>query len=53
MRESEEETRVWLEFALLCNYISQPQFDALDEKYDHILAQLVTMESRPQQWLIG
>jgi four helix bundle protein len=48
-----EETRVWLEFAILSNYITQSQFDVLDKKYDHILAQLVTMESRPHQWTIG
>ena len=47
-----EETRVWLEFSWLCGYISKAEADDLDEQYDHILAQLVLMIDRPEQWLI-
>src|SRR5712671_358306 len=36
-----EETRVWLEFSWRCGYISKAEAEDLDEKYDHILAQLV------------
>jgi len=51
--ESEaEETRVWLEFALHCNYIEKPQFEELDHKYDNIIGQLVRMVSQPAQWSI-
>ena len=47
-----EETRIWLEFSWRCGYISKAEADELDEEYDHILAQLVTMIDRPHQWLI-
>jgi four helix bundle protein len=47
-----EETRVWLEFSWRCGYISQAEADDLDERYDHILAQLVNMIDCPDQWLI-
>ena len=47
-----EETRVWLEFSLRCGYISKSEADDLDSRYDHIIAQLVLMIDRPEQWLI-
>lgn len=47
-----EETRVWLEISWRCGYISQSEADNLDSAYDRILAQLVTMIDRPEQWLI-
>ena len=40
------ETQTWLEFCLLCNYVSQDFFEKLDEKYEHIFAMLVTMEKK-------
>ena len=45
-----EETRVWLEFCLHCGYISQAQFNDLDDRYDHIISQLVLMANNPQKW---
>jgi len=51
--ESEaEETRVWLEFALRCRYMSEENFKELDEKYDVIIGQLVKMISEPNKWTI-
>jgi four helix bundle protein len=47
-----EETRVWLEFSWRCGYISKAEAVELDEQYDHILAQLVLMIDRPEQWLL-
>ena len=47
-----EETRVWLEFSWRCGYISKSEAEDLDARYDHILAQLVLMIDRPEQWLI-
>ena len=47
-----DETRVWLEFALHCGYISQEVFDELDGEYNGIIGQLVQMASHPQQWVI-
>lgn len=48
-----EETRVWLELAFRCKYISKVTFDSLDDKYDHILGQLVKMIDNADQWTIG
>ena len=48
-----EETRVWLEISLRCGYISKSDADEVDCIYDRILAQLVTMIDRPEQWLIN
>jgi four helix bundle protein len=51
--ESEaEESRVWLEFAYKCCYISPKQFEELDDTYDKIVAQLVKMLSQPSKWRI-
>jgi four helix bundle protein len=40
------ETQTWLEFALACKYITQEIFTNLNEKYEHIFAQLITMERK-------
>ena len=51
--ESEaEETRVWLEFANRCGYLSNQHANELDEKYDKILGQHVRMISSPEPWTI-
>lgn len=34
------ETQTWLDYALACKYITQEQFDTLDDKYDHIIGML-------------
>lgn len=47
-----DETMVWLEFSLRCNYIAEAVFDELDLKYDLILGQLVKMHSEPEKWTI-
>jgi len=47
-----EETRVWLEFASRCNYITEQEARELDETYDRILSQLVKMISGHEQWVI-
>ncbi|MGI9069687.1 MAG: four helix bundle protein [Pyrinomonadaceae bacterium] len=47
-----EETRVWLEIAFRCGYISKTEADELDLAYDHILGQLVRMIEHPEQWKI-
>ena len=49
--ESEaEETRVWLDLALRCKYISEDEAVELDHRYDGILAKLVRMIEHPEQW---
>ena len=47
-----EETRVWLELAFRCGYISKSEAEELDQTYDGIIAQLVRMIERPEQWTI-
>ncbi len=46
------ETRVWLEFAERCEYLSPDKASELDSAYDQILAQLVRMASEPGKWTI-
>jgi four helix bundle protein len=47
-----EETRVWLEFAYRCKYLTSAEAEELDDTYDMILGQLVRMISEPEQWSI-
>jgi len=47
-----EETRVWRELALRCEYISRTEADELDQTYDGIIGQLVRMIEHPEQWSI-
>lgn len=47
-----EETRVWLELAFRCGYVSKDETEALDQTYDGIIAQLVRMIEHPEQWTI-
>jgi len=47
-----DESRVWLELAFLCRYISREDFERLDETYDLIAGQLVKMMSQPEKWII-
>ena len=48
-----EETRVWADLALRCRYLSKSEADEIDRSYDMILAQLVRMIDRPEQWTIN
>lgn len=47
-----DETRVWLEISLRCNYISNETFAELDSTYDLISGQLTKMTSEPEKWTI-
>lgn len=47
-----EETRVWIEFAWRCGYITADVARELDDEYDKILGQLVRMISEADQWVI-
>jgi len=44
------EVRVWLDFAKACDYLGQPTFAELDDRYDHICAQLCKMMNNPDTW---
>ena len=46
------ETQVWLEFAFRCDYIKEETFKNLDQRYEHILSQLVTMIMDAHSWVI-
>ena len=46
------ETQVWLDYALACKYIEKPEHDILYDKYEHIIAMLVNMQSKQDQWKI-
>ncbi len=47
-----EETRVWVEIALRCTYLTSEESTELDETYDRILAQLVKMISGHENWIV-
>lgn len=44
------ETQVWLDYALKCQYIRHEEHANLYDKYEHIIAMLVNMETKPKQW---
>jgi four helix bundle protein len=47
-----EETRVWIEFAERCRYLTRDEASDLDTTYDRILAQLVNMIFNKDDWTI-
>jgi len=51
--ESESaETQVLLEFAFRCRYVEKETFAKLDERYEHVLSQLVRMVMDADKWVI-
>lgn len=44
------ETQVWLDYALGCNYIDKEVHSALYDKFDHIIAMIVNMSNKPENW---
>jgi len=46
------ETQTWLQFAFHCGYIDKRTADELVMEYDRVLAQIITMIRRPQDWTI-
>jgi four helix bundle protein len=47
-----EETRVWIEIAYRCKYVTREEARELDRMYDKIIAQLVKMISRSDSLII-
>ena len=47
-----DETRVWIEIAGRCGYLTSEQVGELDSVYDAILGQLVQMIANPKDWTI-
>ncbi len=46
------ETQVWLDYALACKYIENEEHDKIYDKYEHIIAMLTNMTTKPEQWKI-
>lgn len=46
------ETQVWIEFAYRCHYISFETTKELDEKYNHLISQLIKMIQESDKWTI-
>jgi four helix bundle protein len=46
------ETQTWIEMALRCSYIDKQTAENLDQKYEHILARLVTMSRDASNWVL-
>ncbi len=44
------ETQVWLDFSLEFNYIDKEKHALINDKYDHILSQLVIMINSSEKW---
>ena len=44
------ETQVWLNYALACEYISKDEHAKLYDKYEHMIAMLVNMSTKPENW---
>ena len=46
------ETQTWLEFALACNYISNEEFNKLNNQTEEVARLLVYMMNNPEKFLI-
>ena len=40
----------WLDYALACEYIKESEHEAFYDKYEHIIAMLVNIQSHPEKW---
>lgn len=47
------ETQTHLEIAIRCRYLADQVAQKLDSKYEEVLAMLVVMSARPQDWVVG
>src|SRR5213075_2306318 len=46
------ETQVHIEFAFRHSYISDAEFQAIDNAYERVIGQLVRMIDHPEKWVI-
>ena len=44
------ETQVWLDYALATKYINKEEHQILNDKYEHIIAMLINMTNKPENW---
>lgn len=47
------ETQTWIEISRRCRYLSEQESHLLDQEYEEILAQLVTMIAHPEKWVLN
>ncbi|HOQ88181.1 MAG TPA: four helix bundle protein [Phycisphaerae bacterium] len=47
------EAQTWIEFAARCGYMKEEEANDLDQRYEQILGQLVTMIENPDDWVVG
>ena len=46
------ETQVWLDFSESFNYIDHKTHDELYDKYEHVIAILINISSKPDNWVL-
>jgi four helix bundle protein len=46
------ETQTHLELAVRCRYLTADRAATLDQRYERLLGQLVTMSAHPEAWVI-
>lgn len=47
-----DESQVWIQFAVECEYLAADEGRKLYQEYDEVLAMLVAMIHKPESWLI-
>jgi four helix bundle protein len=46
VHQEASETQTWLEFAVALEYISKEKYEYLFNRYEHIIAQIITMQNK-------
>lgn len=46
------ETQTWLDFAMKCGYLAEPEFENYSKAYDYVIGKLVNMIRNPYPWLL-
>ena len=44
------EMQAWLDVCLKLGYISEDDYGAFDDRYEHVISQLVKMINNPEKW---
>lgn len=44
------ETQTWLQFSLACEYITEEQFNNLNNQYNQVIGMLVIMMNQSEKW---
>ena len=46
------ETQVWIELAYRCNYLDHETSNSIEEKYNHVISQLIKMVQDSEKWTV-